>query len=37
MEGKIPDRAPPGSVLQRTALEPFRVVREEEGRGVRPG
>ena len=36
MEGKTPDKAPPGSVLQRTALEPFRVVREEERRGCSP-
>src|SRR4051794_10193781 len=35
MEGKTPDKAPPGSVLQRTSLEPFRVVREEEGREER--
>ena len=36
MEGKIPDRAPPGSVLLETALWPLRVVRDVEGRGRSP-
>jgi hypothetical protein len=36
MEGKIPDRAPPGSVLLEDLALTVPIVREEEGWGVRP-